>query len=426
MASELHIIEVANTKGRPSLGNVIFMHGLNGDARRTWQSRQGEMGFWPERLGLELPAVGVWSLGYPAYSSQWRGDAMALPDRARNVLELLRLKRLASVPLVFVAHSLGGLLAKTVLRSAFTSGNKDWEGIGKAVRGVLFLATPHGGSLLASIHNVFRVVARSNETIEDMRLHSPYLEDLNDWFAGNFDRLGLKGHVLREGKTTAGVWVVDRLSARPGIPSIPVIDTDADHISICEPTGPDSLIYQTTADFVRSCLGERRGLPTDEATLADPIDCIIHIGTVRAPQSWTLLGEVRFTLTNNTGRKIHVSSLRVVVMKVKEIDRTMATTTAGPVDETVLFARIRADSTRVDILPRPHVIDPSGTDGFFLKIEAEEGFVYDLSIEAEWQYLRGASRISVSSDFTLEFPSHSVEGLLRLAERSAGNGAQAK
>src|SRR5258708_34046835 len=109
MASELHIIEVANTKGRPSLGNVIFMHGLNGDARRTWQSRQGEMGFWPERLGLELPAVGVWSLGYPAYSSQWRGEAMALADRAKNVLESLRLSRLPYGPFGFPRPTLGGL-----------------------------------------------------------------------------------------------------------------------------------------------------------------------------------------------------------------------------------------------------------------------------------------------------------------------------
>jgi predicted alpha/beta hydrolase family esterase len=423
MPSELHIIEVANVKDQPRLGNVIFVHGLNGDARRTWQSRQGEMGFWPERLGRELPNVGVWSLGYPAYSSQWRGDAMALPDRARNVLELLRLKRLASVPLVFVAHSLGGLLVKALLRTSCTSGNKDWQALGKAVRGVLFLATPHGGSLLASIHNVFHVVARSNETIEDMRLHSPYLEDLNDWFAGNFDRLGLKGHVLREGRPTAGVWVVDRLSARPGIPSIPVIDTDADHISICEPSDPESLIYQTTLDFVRSSLGEHPEKAANNATVADPIDCIIHLGTVRGPQSWTLLGEVRFTITNNTTRKIHVSSVRLVVVNVTETDRTLGATTAGPVDETILFARINGNSTQVEILPKPHVIDPSGTDGFFLKIEAEEGFVYQLRIEAEWQFLGGTSQMSASRDFTIEVPFHSVEGLLRMAERSPERGA---
>jgi predicted alpha/beta hydrolase family esterase len=422
MASELHIIEVASAKARPSVGNVVFVHGLNGDARRTWTSREGEMGFWPERLGSEFPNIGVWSLGYPAYSTQWRGDAMALPDRARNVLELIRLKRLASVPLVFIAHSLGGLVVKTVLRSAFTTGNKDWEDIGKAVKGVLFLATPHGGSLIASVHNVFRVVARSNETIEDMRLHSPYLEDLNEWFAGNFDRLGLKGHVLREGKTTAGVWVVDRLSARPGIPSIPVIDADADHISICEPTGPDSLIYQTTVDFVRNCLDGQNEFPANGVTVADPVDCIVHIGKVRGPQSWSLLGEVRFTLTNNTARKIHVSSLRLTVIKVDEIRRSLATTTAGPVDETMLFARLDRHSTEIDILPGPHVIDPSGTDGFFLKVEAEEGFVYELRIEAEWQFLKGTSQISLSNEFSLEFPAHSVDGLLRLAERSARTG----
>jgi hypothetical protein len=347
---------------------------------------------------------------------------MALPDRAKNVLELLRLKRFSAYPLVFVAHSLGGLLVKTLLRSSLSSGNKEWEAIGKSVRGILFLATPHGGSLLASIHNVFRVVARSNETITDLRHHSPYLEELNDWFAGNFDLLGLKGHVLREGKSTAGVLVVDKLASRPGIPSIPVIGTDADHITICKPTGPDSLIYQTTLDFVCSCLIEGPAKALDKASTADPIGCLIHIGTVRGPQSWTLMAEVRFTVTNTTARKIHLSSLRLEVLRAAPLDRTMATTTAGPVDETVLFARINEHTRKVDILPRPHVIDPSGTDGFFLKIEAEEGYSYRLRIEAEWQFLGDGSQISESKEFAIEVPAHSVEGLLRLAARSSENG----
>jgi hypothetical protein len=102
----------------------------------------------------------------------------------------------------------------------------------------------------------------------------------------------------------------------------------------------------------------------------------------------------------------------------------MGTTTAGPVDETVLFARIGQDTTNVEILPGPHIIDPSKTDGFFLKIEAEEGFSYRLRIEAEWQFLGDGSQSSQSREFAIDVPAHSVEGLLRIAARSSASGGQ--
>lgn len=250
--SEARLIRVGNMGSPSKDGNVIFVHGLNGDAFETWKTEEGA--FWPEWLAAELPKFGIWSLGYPASSSSWRGDALALPQRANQVLEVLRLEGFGNTPLVFVAHSLGGLLVKSLLRSAVTLNKTAWMNLAKSTRGILFLATPHRGALLASIHNIFRLFTRSRATINDLQLRSPYLEDLNNWFGANFQELGLRGHVLREGKKTRGVWVVDSGSADPGIPDIRIIDTDCDHITICQPHGRDTLVYRTTSDFVKTCL----------------------------------------------------------------------------------------------------------------------------------------------------------------------------
>ena len=72
------------------------------------------------------------------------GDAAS--DRAKNVLELLVGEpELRSLPIIFVCHSLGGLLIKQVLRAA--DGRRDYDAEARAfveqVKGIVFIATPH-------------------------------------------------------------------------------------------------------------------------------------------------------------------------------------------------------------------------------------------------------------------------------------------
>jgi triacylglycerol esterase/lipase EstA (alpha/beta hydrolase family) len=56
-------------------------------------------------------------------------------------------KHLGDRPIVLVCHSLGGLVAKQLLRTSFDlTATAESQKIAKAVRGVIFLATPHSGA----------------------------------------------------------------------------------------------------------------------------------------------------------------------------------------------------------------------------------------------------------------------------------------
>ena len=100
---------------------------------------------WPTWLLDDVPGLDVWSVGYEAPVSNWNGSAMALGDRAESVLSLLLIEAdLQEGELIFIGHSLGGLVIKQLLRKAVDAAIDPM--LGKFVERchkVIFLATSH-------------------------------------------------------------------------------------------------------------------------------------------------------------------------------------------------------------------------------------------------------------------------------------------
>ena len=103
--------------GRSPQGAIVFVHGLAGDLRQTWQAVEDDPEtFWPNWLQDDLPEIAVYSMGYEAAISNWRGNAMEIEDQAANMRAELDGQEVDSQPLVFVCHSLAGC-GKTTLWS---------------------------------------------------------------------------------------------------------------------------------------------------------------------------------------------------------------------------------------------------------------------------------------------------------------------
>ena len=147
--TELHLVRAP--EDRPAQGHVIFVHGLGGDPFGTWRHDAGAENFWPDWLAKDVPRLAVHTLGYDASPVGWLGNTMPVTERAPNVLTELQTRELAGGPIVFIGHSLGGLLIKQLFRHAIEMQNDAWRRIVDQTKAVVSLATPHHGSNLAAI-----------------------------------------------------------------------------------------------------------------------------------------------------------------------------------------------------------------------------------------------------------------------------------
>jgi pimeloyl-ACP methyl ester carboxylesterase len=259
--SELHLIPRTG-KDEPR-ADVIFVHGLGGDPFSTWWHDPDQLkDSWPFWLAEEVPEVQVHSLEYEASPSKWLGPAMPLTDRATNVLTVLETHGIGRRPIVFICHSLGGLLAKQMLRDAEDTSVEGWRAIAAQTKTIVFLATPHAGSDHATWLHRLGTLLRASRAIEDLRAHDAHLRNLNTWYRENAPGLSISTHCFFETYPTRIGMIVSPTSADPGISGVLPRSVDADHVSICKPKSRRDLVYR----YVLQRVQERSEIQTDETT----------------------------------------------------------------------------------------------------------------------------------------------------------------
>ncbi|WP_460396382.1 NACHT domain-containing protein [Actinophytocola sediminis] len=229
---------------------MVFVHGLDGDGRGTWSRKDAES-FWPEWLATDLAEVAVFTVGYDAWSSGWRGRSMPMQDRAVNLMAQLQNHGIGQRPLCFVTHSMGGLLVKEILLHAAEC-RTEFAAFAEAAKGVVFLATPHTGAGLAKAVKALGVLYRGSPAVDDLERNKPYLRHLNDRYRNWVDDVKIGNLVFFETRATKGLRVVDEMSANPGLARVTPIGVDANHVDICKPVDPQSLVYGQVKRFVSS------------------------------------------------------------------------------------------------------------------------------------------------------------------------------
>ena len=248
--AELHPISESQSKTEQ---HIIFIHGLGGHHYKTWQALDDSKVFWPKWLAEDVKDISVWTIGYNAAISYWRGTAMHLPDRAMNILErILAEQKLKAGEIIFIGHSLGGLVIKQLMRRAdsIASLREDAAIFLQRVHKVVFLATPHAGAGKATLADNLRRIFRPSAATVCLVRNDPNLRDLNIWYRGWSNKKNIEHLILTETRPIPLLGlVVEPDSSDPGLLS-PPIPIDADHYTISKPRDRSSEIYIHIKNFI--------------------------------------------------------------------------------------------------------------------------------------------------------------------------------
>lgn len=241
--------------------HVLFIHGLGGDADNTWLKRDSKEQSWPLWLLEDSDDLNIWSIEYSAPKLKFNNSGMGIPDHATNILEhILKIPELSEGEIIFVCHSLGGLITKQILRIANdqTARASAQEFLGR-VSGVAFLATPHLGSDISSLGNrlIPRVMMRGLALLKpsiaaaSLSRNDPNLRELNNWYREWVSNRIIRHLVLTETERMYGVIdVVKQDSADPGLVGTRAIPIAANHGNICKPVNKEDDIYIQVKGFI--------------------------------------------------------------------------------------------------------------------------------------------------------------------------------
>lgn len=298
------LFEIANTDRPDRIADVVFVHGLGGGSHTTWcHGKKGtsDFFFWPERLGNARPKCGVWTFGYAAGITALGNPGMIIEKRAGNFASQLVLKGLGERPLVFIAHSMGGLVVKSLIVASQLTQDVARKRLVGNIRGVVFCGTPHRGSAFASAAAVLGAFLGRQAHVKEMDANAEQLDLLHDHFlawhqdhpitiASYAESIGLFRKRWFFRPVPLGL-VVPRTSANPGVGVIH--DVDADHLTLVKPTPSvpaiHDLIFPGVLRFINNSLGsdaaqaERHSTEQDSQQSAAPVHAEVASNIRLAP-----------------------------------------------------------------------------------------------------------------------------------------------
>ncbi|KAI1448548.1 hypothetical protein F5Y02DRAFT_373872 [Annulohypoxylon stygium] len=255
--------------------------------------------YWPaDLLPAECPHARILTWGYDSWVTKGYNSANKnnLFGHAKDFMYAYERNHPLDRGVIFVAHSLGGLIVKEVLRRCETSHESQFHNILSSTQAVIFLGTPHRGSPgFASIAEVVRnfgsTIFRfdSNEImIRALGIDAPELELSRESFISQWSRLQFTVKTFQEALPISGVGighlnkkVVPDISStlddvREHAETIP-----ANHMDMCRYSSRTDPSYQKVGRELER-LARQKG-PARPNTPAQSSICLKHPGC-RCPE----------------------------------------------------------------------------------------------------------------------------------------------
>lgn len=217
---------------------------------------------WPKTwLARDCPALRIISVEYDTSLSDWRArcptERKSIAFRSNELLRKLRAAGVGDRPMIWISHSMGGLLVKKMLVEA--SKKPEMSTVINNTRGMIFYSVPHHGSHLAEYSVNVRYLLFPSLEVKELSKDSPALKTLQDDFLEfakdkNFQVLNFVETLPTYIGSMIKLHIVPVESADLGIGD--VIPVDVNHLNICKPKRKDAFLYQRTLQFIRETLAK--------------------------------------------------------------------------------------------------------------------------------------------------------------------------
>ncbi|XP_077342397.1 protein SERAC1 [Lithobates pipiens] len=276
----VYVLHPQHRTSQPVKADVLFVHGLLGAAFKTWRQQDRDQPLdestsqeddytecWPKDwLAADSPALRIISVEYDTHLSDWKvkcpadSNRKSMAYRSTELLSKLKTAGVGERPIIWISHSMGGLLVKKMLVNA--SKDEGMHDLVKNTRGIAFFSVPHHGSRLAEYSVNARLLLFPSVEVKELSKDSPALKQLNEEF-----------HEFLKNKNFKVVNFAEKLPTRIGsmmkLHVVPVesadldigdlIPVDVNHLNICKPKSKDSFIYQRTLKFILDALADDIG-----------------------------------------------------------------------------------------------------------------------------------------------------------------------
>ncbi|KAK7433394.1 hypothetical protein QQZ08_000334 [Neonectria magnoliae] len=255
--------------------DIVLVHGLNGSPDKTWKAKNDV--FWPlDLLPTSLKGVqaNIMVYGYNADVYSKRNDQSAsdnfIQQHAQTLVTNLTLYRKSEDtlknPIIWVCHSLGGILVKRALlysNDLRAAHHEEYRSIYVSTFGLIFLGTPHTGSdgatwgiMLQAMSDAIiprKFFESESVLLKTLKKDNETLANINSHFLDIYQRFHI--HMAHENHKTdvkgTKVLIVDANSASPQLPGVTYYGIEATHTGMCKFDGPSAPGYRNISTDIR-------------------------------------------------------------------------------------------------------------------------------------------------------------------------------
>ncbi|PVF95828.1 TPR-like protein [Serendipita vermifera] len=250
--------------GNSPVVDIIAIHGLDGHRERTWTAENGTM-WLQDLLPRALPNARILTYGYDADTRSFSQTSTQNINRHAGafVAELSQLRsETPERPIIFIAHSLGGIILKKALGQCHATGFNNLlhhRAIKVSTFGILYFGTPHSGAngvqlaeWLGMLCSIFMYT--TNKVVKDLCQGSEQLEEIQHMYLQASD--DIKSIFFYETYRTPIVWgfskliVPSYLATIAGDRNAEIVPLNADHVQIVKFDGADDKDYEKVAKYI--------------------------------------------------------------------------------------------------------------------------------------------------------------------------------